>query len=72
MGDCLKKVQSGDPLAIPAATFNTFVDAAQDFLRRQDQQAVDATAKAIVKKPVAVYIEKVYDEGDFAGLGIGT
>jgi len=35
MGDTLKKVQSGDPLEIPARTFNTFVDAAQDFLARQ-------------------------------------
>jgi hypothetical protein len=35
MGDTLKRVKPGDPLAIPAATFNTFVDAAQDFLRRQ-------------------------------------
>ena len=34
--------------------------------------AEDAAAKAIVKKPVAVYIEKVYEEGSFAGLGIGT
>jgi len=34
--------------------------------------AEDATAKAIVKKPVAVYIEKVYDDGDFSTLGIGT
>ena len=34
--------------------------------------AEDATAKAIVKKPVAVYIEKVYEEGDFSQLGIGT
>ena len=32
----------------------------------------DAPAKAIVKEPVAVYVEKVYEEGDFAGLGIGT
>ncbi|HOW17476.1 MAG TPA: hypothetical protein PLC79_00450 [Phycisphaerae bacterium] len=32
----------------------------------------DAAAKAIVKKPVAVYIERVYDEGNFAALGIGT
>jgi len=32
----------------------------------------DAAAKAIVKKPVAVYIERVYDEGNFASLGIGT
>jgi len=32
----------------------------------------DAAAKAIVKKPVAVYVEKVYEEGNFASLGIGT
>ena len=34
--------------------------------------AEDATAKAIVKKPAAVYVEKVYEEGDFSTLGIGT
>ena len=28
--------------------------------------------KAIAKKPVAVYVEKFYDEGDFSQLGIGT
>jgi hypothetical protein len=32
----------------------------------------DEAAKVIVKKPVAVYIEKVYEEGDFSLLGIGT
>jgi len=31
----LRKVRSGDPLVIPAATFNAFVDAAQDFQGRQ-------------------------------------
>jgi len=31
-----------------------------------------AAAKAIVKRPVAAYVEKVYEEGNFAGLGIGT
>ena len=30
----------------------------------------DTAAKAIVKKPVAVYVEKVYEEGDFSTLGI--
>lgn len=35
MGDDLKKVQSGDPLTIPAATFNAFIDAALDQRRRQ-------------------------------------
>ncbi|MFH1419471.1 MAG: hypothetical protein ABII12_14440 [Planctomycetota bacterium] len=34
--------------------------------------AEDVTAKAIVKKPIAVYIEKVYDEGSFSELGIGV
>jgi hypothetical protein len=29
MGDHLKKVKSGDPLVIPASTFNAFIDAAQ-------------------------------------------
>ncbi len=32
----------------------------------------DTDAKALVKKPVAVYIEKVYEEGNLATLGIGT
>ena len=35
MGDSLKKVKSGDPLKIPAATFNTFVDSARDHLQHQ-------------------------------------
>jgi len=34
--------------------------------------AEDAAANAIVKKPVAVYLEKVYEDGGFAGLGIGV
>ena len=34
--------------------------------------AEDGVAKAIVKKPVAVYVEKVYEEGNLALLGIGT
>ena len=32
----------------------------------------DTVAKAIVKKPIAAYIERVYDEGNFAAMGIGT
>ncbi len=34
--------------------------------------AEDAAAKAIVKRPIAVYIEQVYEYGDFSTLGIGT
>lgn len=32
----------------------------------------DDTAKRIVKLPIGVYIEQVYELADFAGLGIGT
>jgi len=40
MGDPFKKVQRGDPLRIPAETFNTFIDAARDFQNRtQNRQS---------------------------------
>jgi len=53
MGHTLRKVEPGDPLAIPAAAYNTFVD----------------PGKAIVKKPVAAYVEKVCQEGNFSVIG---
>jgi len=31
MGDHLKKVQSGDPLVIPARAYNSFIDVARRF-----------------------------------------
>ena len=34
MGDSLRKVRRGDPLEIPAETFNTFIDAARDYQNR--------------------------------------
>ena len=34
--------------------------------------AEDTAAKAIVKKPMAAYVEKVYEDGDFSSLGIET
>jgi hypothetical protein len=34
--------------------------------------SVDSTANAVVKKPLAVYIEKVYPDGNMSLLGIGT
>jgi len=35
MSSTLRKVRSGDPLVIPAATFNAFVDVARDYQERQ-------------------------------------
>ena len=33
--------------------------------------AEDPAAKTLVKKPVGAFVEKVYEDGDFSGLGIG-
>lgn len=38
MGDNFKKVQTGQPLKIPAETFNAFLDAARDFRARQQSR----------------------------------
>ena len=32
--------------------------------------AEDAGSQAIVKRPVAAYVERVYDQGNFSALGI--
>ena len=32
----------------------------------------DNAAKTLIKKPIAAYVERVYEYGSFAGLGIGT
>jgi len=34
--------------------------------------AEDSTAKALVKQPIAAYVERVYENGDFSLLGIGV
>ena len=39
MGDTLKKVHPGDPLKIPAATFNTLIDVARDHLASRQNSA---------------------------------
>jgi len=36
------------------------------------EDAEDTVAKALIKKPVAVYVEQIYDPADFSKLGIGT
>jgi len=40
------------------------------WVRYEDDE--DENAKRLVKRPTAVYIEKVYEEGNFAVLGIGS
>jgi hypothetical protein len=39
------------------------------WIRYEDDE--DTTAKKLIKKPTAVYVEQVYHYGDFSLLGIG-
>jgi hypothetical protein len=43
-----------------------------DYLWVQYGDDVDPTAKVLIKKPIAVYVEQVYPFASFAGLGIGA
>lgn len=40
------------------------------WVRYEDDE--DATARTLIKKPRAVYVEQVYYYGDFSLLGIGS
>ncbi len=70
MGDAMKKVKPGDPLVIPAATFNTFVDAARDFLARQHQQTQAGTPSGRHNCIVLVRNDSGADRERFDVLGI--
>jgi hypothetical protein len=51
------------------------VAAADDALDRYQDVTEDSpglVAPMVVKQPIAVYVEKVYEYGNFADLGIGT
>jgi len=43
-----------------------------EYLWVRYSDAEDVSAKVLVKRPVAVYVEQVYPYGNFAGLGIGV
>ncbi|MGD9854332.1 MAG: hypothetical protein AB7U20_05210 [Planctomycetaceae bacterium] len=66
MGDPFKKVQRGDPLRIPAETFNTFIDAAKDFrnrtqnLTRRGQSGVLQSGIILVKNGTASDLERFH------------
>ncbi|MBE3100133.1 MAG: hypothetical protein IMZ44_23690 [Planctomycetes bacterium] len=43
-----------------------------EYLWVQYEDAEDSGAKCVVKRPASVHVERVYDSGSLAGLGIGT
>ena len=72
MGDPLKKVKSGDTLRIPASTFNTFVDAARDYLERQQGTEQKPTQAFRQTGIVPVKNASGTDAARFAVLGIDS
>jgi hypothetical protein len=66
----LQKAKAGDPLKIPAATFNTFVDAAQEHLRRQRDIARTPVAERPPFETVLLKNASGADRGRFDVLGI--
>ncbi len=70
MPTALKKVRPGDPLVIPAATFNTFIDAARDFQERQRSTQRDAQRDRLDSGIVLVRNESGADRERFDVLGI--
>ena len=66
----LDKVQPGAPLAIPAQTFNTFVDAAKDFRERQHSVRHHEQRESRQADLVLVRNESNADRARFDVLGI--
>jgi len=69
-GDHLKKAQSGQPLRIPAQTFNSFIDAARDFQLRQQSQTTDSSRSFRQTGIVLVRNDSGADRERFQVLGI--
>jgi len=71
MSDHMKKVQSGDPLVIPAQAYNAFVDAAKDFQQRTRHVGQQATPGYRSASIVLVKNESGEDRDRFDVLGLG-
>lgn len=70
MGTMLKKVHSGDPLVIPAATYNTFIDAAREHAERQRSTTRDGLPDWRQTGIVLVCNDSGADRGRFDVLGV--
>lgn len=70
MGDPFKKVQRGDPLRIPAETFNTFIDAAKDFRARTQNRGTQPQPEFQQSGIVLVKNGSAEDLSRFEVLGI--
>jgi len=71
MSDPMKKVQAGQPLAIPAEAYNAFIDAARDFQQRTRHVGQQATPGYRSAGIVLVKNESGADRLRFEVLGLG-
>jgi len=71
MSDHMKKVQSGDPLVVPAQAYNAFIDAAKDFRQRTQHLGQTATPGYRSAGIVLVKNESGDDRQRFDILGLG-
>ena len=71
MSDHMKKVQSGDPLVVPAQAYNAFIDAAKDFQQRTRYVGQQATPGYRSAGIVLVKNESGADRLRFEVLGLG-
>lgn len=66
----MKKVLPGQPLAIPAATFNTMIDAAEAY--KASQQNILSTPGNLIRLPGMVYCTRpAADQGQYSVVGLG-
>lgn len=72
MSDALKKVQSGQPLVIPASAYNAFVDAAVDFRQRTAHLGQGAQPSSQQASIVLVRNDSGSNQNRLAVLGIDT
>jgi hypothetical protein len=70
MGDTLKKVSSGDPLRIPAQTYNLFLDTARQYLANTQNAGVRSHPASASDTRVLVKNTSGSDCAQFAVLGI--
>lgn len=72
MSDALKKVRSGDPLVIPAAAYNAFIDAAVDYRQRMAHLGQGAQPSNQQASIVLVRNDSGADRQRFEVLGVDS
>lgn len=70
MTDPFRKVRSGDPLQIPAETFNTFIDTARDFKSRRQSTVREPLADQRLTDIVSIKNTSGNDLNRFEVLGL--